>query len=280
MKAVGGRESARFWKDPTLGDMELLHATYVKHTFRPHAHSGYALGVILEGAQDVRFGKDRHVLMPAGMVAVVNPEVVHSGEAATSEGWTYRMFYPESDILRRIACEIADKDLPTPWFPEAVFEDKALARMLVKLHKTLEDPTTPLIEREEGLIHAMAHLITRHAGDPPTPHRVGRERRAVRLAREFLEAHHDRNVSLEELSVIAGLSRFHLCRVFTREVGISPHAYLNVVRINRARALLRGGANIADAAFDAGFADQSHLSRHFKRSFGVTPGQYRAVHSA
>jgi AraC-like DNA-binding protein len=74
----------------------------------------------------------------------------------------------------------------------------------------------------------------------------------------------------------AGVTREAFSRAFVRRHGMPPHAFGLVARLNLARALLRSGAPIAAAAAEAGFADQSHLGRCFRRTFGVTPGRYRA----
>lgn len=63
-------------------------------------------------------------------------------------------------------------------------------------------------------------------------------------------------------------------RTFRRSIGLSPYAYLTQIRVEAAKKLLNEGASIADVASDIGFTDQSHLTRHFKRITGVTPGQY------
>jgi transcriptional regulator GlxA family with amidase domain len=90
----------------------------------------------------------------------------------------------------------------------------------------------------------------------------------------MLEERFDEALMLDELAAVAGLSRFHLQRVFTAEIGMGPHAYQTQVRINRAKELLRRNVPLAEVATRAGFADQSHLHRHFTRRVGITPGQY------
>jgi transcriptional regulator GlxA family with amidase domain len=96
----------------------------------------------------------------------------------------------------------------------------------------------------------------------------------VRRARELLEARWDQNVSLDELAVCSGLSQFHLLREFRRQLGMPPHAYQLQMRLFRARSLLRLGVPPREVAAQAGFADQSHLNRHFKKAFWLTPGEY------
>ena len=103
----------------------------------------------------------------------------------------------------------------------------------------------------------------------------------VRAVREHLEAHHARVVTLAELATITGFSPFHLCRLFRSATGLPPYAYLVRARVRRARSMIDGGAPLSTVAYATGFSDQSHLTRHFKRAFGMTPGQYaRQISSA
>jgi AraC-like DNA-binding protein len=101
------------------------------------------------------------------------------------------------------------------------------------------------------------------------------ERNAVARARDYLIENFDSDVGLEELAGVAGLSRAHLIRAFRREYHITPHAFLTDRRVQVARRLLREGRMPADVAFECGFADQAHFTRHFKARTGVTPGQFR-----
>jgi AraC-like DNA-binding protein len=71
------------------------------------------------------------------------------------------------------------------------------------------------------------------------------------------------------------MNPYSLVRAFAREWGVTPHAYLVQARVNRAAAMLRQGVSPATAAAESGFADQSHLNRHFLRHFGISPGVYR-----
>ena len=272
------RDRAKFWRDPQLGNLELLRATYVTHVFAPHAHEGYAIGVIEKGVQVSAFHRN-NVLMPAGSVAAINPGAAHTGHAADEQGWVYRMVYPDASILQRAAAEIAGRELGLPLFPVPVIHDRYLARLLHDMHVALEDDTTPALERESRLLWTLAQLIVRHSADRPVVHEARPERACVHQAREYLGERYAENVSLEELASHVHLSRFHLLRVFKAEVGLPPHAYLNNVRIMHAKELLSAGTPIADVAQQTGFADQSHLTRQFKRVVGITPGQYRRVRS-
>ena len=119
----------------------------------------------------------------------------------------------------------------------------------------------------------MLELLCRVYQRQRESHKVARD--AVARVRDYLGEHYANRVRLEDLSRIAGLSVFHLIRVFRAETGLSPYAYLGQLRVHQAAALLRDGMAVSMVASVTGFADQSHLTRLFKRLFGVPPGEYR-----
>lgn len=116
----------------------------------------------------------------------------------------------------------------------------------------------------------MAHRI------PCAQHDTVGRSMAVRRVAAHIETHFMERLALRELAPIAKLSVFRLVTVFRREVGMPPHRYHCHVRVRHAMALLGRGVPPAIVASEAGFFDQSHLSRHFKTICGVTPGQYLA----
>src|SRR5690606_17396764 len=94
----------------------------------------------------------------------------------------------------------------------------------------------------------------------------------VSRVRDYLRDHPGRRVSLDEVSAPARLRRFGVGRAFTREIGVPPHAYQTHLRVLRARELIAAGRPLSDVALEVGFVDQSHLTHHFRRLLGVTPG--------
>jgi AraC-like DNA-binding protein len=96
----------------------------------------------------------------------------------------------------------------------------------------------------------------------------------IQRALGHIERHFTQSVPLDELAVLAGLSVCRFVTVFRRQIGLTPHRFICHRRIRYAKALLRDGLPPALAASEAGFFDQSHLSRHFKSICGITPGRY------
>jgi AraC-like DNA-binding protein len=145
---------------------------------------------------------------------------------------------------------------------------------LLRAHAAFETETTTL-ERQSRIAHVLERLLTecsesRTLDPPPTL-----ESDAVRKARAFLLDHWADNVSLEDLVGVVGIGRFRLVRAFHAAVGLPPHAYQIRVRVGRAMAMIRMGSPLVEVATTTGFADQSHLARHFTRIVGIAPGRYR-----
>jgi AraC-like DNA-binding protein len=272
MKDAAIPERATFWRAPDLGNLELLRATYLQHSFARHSHEGFMIGVIEQGGCRFYYRGAFHVAA-AGSLVFINPGEPHDGTGAEAARMTYRALYPEAALLQRATSELAGRQHGVPSFPEPVAMDEAMSRLVRGLHQLLEVAVSPL-ERESRFLETFALIIGRYAEHRPSPLLLGSERQAVRQAREYLETYHAEQVTLTQLARVADLSPFHFLRVFRAEIGLPPHVYLTQVRVQRAKTLLSLGMPIPQVAYATGFVDQSHLTRHFKRFVGVTPGQY------
>jgi len=276
MNLAAIQEHTQFWRDPALSNLELLRATYITHAFAPHIHEGYAIGVIESGAEQFKYRRSLHVA-PRGSIVLINPGEMHTGEAASEQGWTYRMLYPDVSLLQRAASEVAGKQQDVPFFPAPVVDDPMLAAQLLRLHATLESSPSAL-ERDSRFLWVLAQLISRHADSRASLRPLRGQQTWVTQVRAYLEDHYAENVSLEQLASFVNVSPFHLLRVFRDVVGLPPHNYLTQVRVSRARHLLQASLRPAEVALAVGFTDQSHLTKHFKALVGVTPARYAQGH--
>ncbi|TMQ91612.1 AraC family transcriptional regulator [Actinomadura soli] len=271
-----GEEVAHYYRHPALPEVDLLRARFVTHRFNRHAHDGYVFGVIDAGVEEFEHPGGVQRAGP-GSIVVVNPGVVHGGHAGTPGGWAYRVIYPPVDVVAGVAAELGARP-GTPAFPDPVVDDPRAADLLRAVHRAGEKgdalaASTMLRTALAGLLTGHAHDIRRH----DAPGGTWGMPRAVREAREILHASLVGPPSLDELAEAVGTRPFPLLRAFRDTVGLPPHAYLNQVRVREARALLDEGLRPADVAARTGFADQAHLTRHFKRTLGVPPGAYRSA---
>jgi AraC-like DNA-binding protein len=242
MPGALSQEWSRYYR--LSSSVEALHAQFVEHRYPRHAHDFLVVGLVETGAQSYSYRGARHIT-PAGQVFIVNAGEPHTGESATASGYV----------------------------KGAVLDDQPLARLLARFHRSLIEQATS-VERESTLLDAGARLL-RTYGDPHLmERRIAREHPAVKRAREYLEAHFDQDVSLMTLANLVTLSPYYFARAFEKETGLPPHAYLESIRIAAAKRFLDQGLPIVETALSVGYADQSHLTRRFKRFLGMTPGQY------
>jgi AraC-like DNA-binding protein len=272
-------EMARYWRHGAMPGVDLLRARYVTHRYGRHAHETYTVGVIESGVEEFDHGGTLLRAGP-GTVALLNPEVVHTGQAGVPAGWSYRMLYPAVGLVAGIARELGGPR-GTPAFPLAVIDDPRCARLLRSAHLAAEHGDR--LASSSLLRTALAGILSAHArlaskADPPRVQRNSAV--AVAAVREALAGRLADPPSLDELAATTGMGPFALLRAFRAETGLPPHAYLNQLRVRLARRLLDTGLPPADVAAEAGFADQPHLNRHFKRVVGVPPGAYQRERGA
>jgi AraC-like DNA-binding protein len=263
-------EVAHYRRHPTESGVDLLSARYVTHRYSRHAHTTYTIGLIETGVEEFEHAGTM-LRAGAGQVAILNPEVVHTGQAGVPEGWRYRVLYPAVDVVEEIAAELG-APRGTPHFPRTVVDDPAAAQVLRAVHESAAKGDA--LASSSLLRTALVGLLRRYAARAPLDVPPGIASPATRTARDILHARLTDPPSLEELAAAVGCGPFALLRAFRRAYGLPPHAYLTNLRVRRARELLDADLRPAEVATRTGFSDQAHLTRHFKRIVGVPPGAY------
>jgi AraC-like DNA-binding protein len=251
---------------------EILRGTYVRQRFAPHLHETYAIGVMESGAARCKSRGMESTHGPGDLITI-EPGEVHTGEPLTPQGWSYRMLYIPREVMSR-----ASTHGQLPRFSSTGTSDAELSSRLAAVHALLEGNGDAL-HQEVVLLETLHAICERHASQPREISRSAAPR-ALQRVKEYLEAHSSERVCLGDLAIVAEMSAFHLIRQFRRYYGVPPYRYLELVRVERAKLMLRSGARISQIAFAAGFSDQSHLTRQFKRVLGVTPGSYARSYRA
>ena len=252
--------------------IEVMRAHFVRHVYDRHSHDAYLFGVTEQGVQAFRCrGSTR--ASAAGMIMAFNPDDPHDGHAAAHGGFTYAMVHLGTDLVADILADAQGRRAGLPLFPEPVVDDRPLAGRLRRLNALLLDGATRL-ETQELVMGAVLAMVQGYASPPvaaPTPSGGGVPARV----RELLHDRFAEDLSADDLARAVGLSRFQLYRQFRERYGVAPSAYLRQVRLREARRRLAAGAAIVEVALVTGFADQSHLTRWFRRTYGITPGVYQ-----
>ena len=256
---------------PHMAGVELQVGTAVTRTVPRHWHDEYHLSAHTGGCGQLCYAGTTYA-NPVGSLNLVAPGEIHSNAVRTPEGCDFLAMNFEPGLFRQAARALGCATDPA--FSHPTTDDRETFQRFVRLHHLLTGSAEPL-EQESAVQAFLASLLQRHTRSRAVSKPLGRERRAVRRVREYLAENYARQVRLSELASLTKLSPFHLARVFTREVGIPPHAFLKQVRLAHAKALLRKRLPIARVAAETGFADQSHLTRAFRELVGISPGAYR-----
>ncbi len=260
------------------------HIDSARH-FERHWHAVYGLGLVEAGAQRSASGRGP-VAAYAGDIISSNPGEVHDGQPLGSASRRWRMVYLEPALMASMGANPRDAETAGVELVRPVFQDPtlrlALAQLLTRLQRWdagLHSCTADALACEEALVAVFAPLHRQYTKAPAhltqpvdTPCTAGPE---LQRLREQLADDPLAPPTLSEMAVAAGLSKFQLLRRFERAYGLTPFAWVLQQRAERARQRICAGSNLADAAADSGFADQSHMTRIFSRQFGFTPGALR-----
>jgi AraC-like DNA-binding protein len=265
-------EQVRMWRPADEDRVLLMAGRTARYAVEPRGE--YVFGVVTGQPMRSRRGRERRVVLPGQLVAW-DPSSPHAGAAFNGRPWTARLMVIEVAGLAALTGDDDGDVLADVAFPEPVIPDPRLTGDFLALHTALEMPATRL-ERDQRLAEWLRALTGRSPDARPQRSPLSaRDDKALRLARDYLADQPERNISLDELATAAGIGKFRLIRLFRQRTGLPPHALQLAHRIRSARRMLEAGQTITDAAAAVGFADQSHLHRHFQRSLGVTPAEYQ-----
>jgi len=259
-------EVSRFWRDPALPFVEARRVGDGRRVcYAAHSHESFSLGVITGGRSSYMTGAVSHEVT-VGSTVLIKPGVVHSCNPVAGEAWSYQMLFVDMPWLSAQGVQL----------PEATLSHSpALYSRVLQLFANLFDEATA--EREALLAAFFRDLPGYLQAEAATPND---EHAQLDAGAAFIRTHRQDPLTLADICAAAGLSRAYLIRAFRQRFGLTPHGYLLDQRVQYARSQLRLGRPIAEVAVDAGFADQAHLQRAFKRHLAASPGHYRNASGA
>lgn len=251
------------------GGIERLEAHFPGRAFAPHRHDTYAVGVTLAGVQTFHYRGALRRCLP-GQCHVLHPDELHDGAAGTGEGFAYRIAYIDPALVRRA---LGGGCGPLPFVADPVVNLTAAWRERLAPAWSIESPLDD-VSRVDAVV-ALADLLAAASRAAPLPGTLPLQ--ALWKVRDRLAADPAAWPSAAALERMSGLDRWTLARGFRTAFGTSPSRFRAMRRLDHARRLIARGTPLAEAAAAAGFADQSHLSRQFKRAYGLAPGRWAAA---
>lgn len=251
----------------SAGSFELIERVtnrLVGAAFSPHRHDTYTVALTVAGVQAFNYrGVMRHSL--PGQVLILHPDEIHDGRSSDETGFSYWAAYVPPAHVQAV---LGGAQLP--FVVDGVSTKPALIAAAFNMVIDCAGVENP--GQYEDALYDLAHAMNDAAGRAATVRIANRA--AVMRAREYLEAAVIFGARLDQLEQVTGCDRWQLSRDFRALLGTSPYRYLQYRRVDLAKQLLREGATLANAAHGAGFADQSHFGRTFRKTVGLTPKQW------
>jgi AraC-like DNA-binding protein len=275
MKPGARQHIVQVWSCQTMLFELYSYAPGPAESLPKHVHEEYQFCLSVDFPGEYYY-RGSYYPVPTRSLSVIHPGEMHAARdlEQRQRSTTFRVMYASPALLQTVATEVAGRATSLPFFATPIIVDEHLASLFLRFHIAQEAAVSRLAW-DSLLLLVLTQCIQRYADTRAALASVGGERKRVQRVREYLQEHSAEHVSLDHLAHIVNVSPYHLHRLFCQEVGLPPHQYQTQVRVARAKALLAQGLPISQVALDTGFADQSHLTRHFKRLVQVTPGRYR-----
>lgn len=282
-----------FWRHSQLPYIELrMIKDGRKVCYAPHTHKQWSMGLILKGQSRYQIqklkgegsGEHSHRIQQGSMV-FMNPDQVHACSALDDKPWSYVMFYLDTRWLARLAqrlglqSDTVWRDIPVNLLEEPALFDQVRGLVERLIASDLNCDPKILDTDIENVLSDVLRLLAVSASEPLSEGAVILTAEPVAdavaaIARQ-LDEHPEQVLPLEAMSQAAGITTTQLIRAFKKHYGFTPHAYQVNRRIQLGQQALKQGQPIVDAALSAGFADQPHFQRVFKKVLQATPNQYR-----
>ena len=255
------------WVNRAAGETERIEACFSGLAYAPHSHDTYTLAITTLGVQSFNYrGELRHSL--PGEVVILHPDETHDGRAGTDTPFAYRAI-----TINPVDVQNVLQGVSLPFMEGGVTRQPQFIQIAKRLLSEFNHPLETL--EHQDLIFAFAislqQVTTNSIKHTPANYF------ALKRVREYIDdvmtidSSMPIDITLDELAAISHYSKWQVTRDFRSLYGTTPYRYVTLKRLQKAKALIERGLPLAQVALSSGFADQSHLTRHFKKCFGTTP---------
>ncbi len=263
-----------FQKAGHSSGITVLNAVMSDFSYGKHAHEELSIGVTTEGVQEF-FCDGRTFRSYPGDIILFNPGEVHTGNPGTGDVLKYKMLYFDPEKLYPFVECLSRRSMEDFRIPQTHFKNPILRAILLEITYRARDSVNFSILEQEHALYALAVQITKILENFEINGWTSRKDALLMIVRDYIHDNIQEDITIEDLSHVANISKFHLIRIFRRQFGLTPHKYIINHRINKVRNALKRGISATHVAHEFGFFDTSHLNRHFKQMYGVTPKQYQ-----
>ncbi len=238
--------------------IEIKESKKVYNSYKKHHHDSLVISMLDKGKVKIIFDDKELILRPNSLV-VFNPYENHKTVVLDADSEGYRTIY--FDLSLCLTIQQSENFIP---ISQSIIRDNALQKAFLLLHKS------EVIQKAE---HFLARLFEEYCDKTTVHDRTTNE--IIGKIGLLINNHCTNELSLQYLSKEVNISQNHLIRIFKKEFGLSPHAYILNHRVHKAKRYLEQNFSIAEASQKAGFYDQSHFHKAFKSLFAMTPKEFQ-----
>ena len=255
------------WRLRDFDNIEFAASERMTHIFPLHFHYEYMIGVSTAGLQEFADGEGTYIVPPRSIL-VMNPMQLHAHYPLDDIGWSHRSLYLSPDLMRHLQPAAGR-------FGRMVIQDERLYEEYMRLHDAASRESPDLAPPGAAELGALVARLFTVAGVETGPRDSALAARIAEV-RAWVSDHCVEKLGLEGLAARFSWDKYQLIRQFRKYTGVTPNVYLKIVRVERARRLLRQQVPVVEAALEAGFYDQAHLHHAFLEYTGMRPAAYRS----
>jgi len=252
--------------------IEAYHFIGIMEAFPNHFHEYYTIGLIEDGERELSC-KNHISRIKKGNILLFNPFDNHACTQTDNKSLEYRAFNISKETMLDLTEKITGKKEMVRFYKNAVLDDEIASRHRM-LHKAIMEGGIEF-NKKTSFEFIIRKLIKKYT--------LILDAQALSCQKEienacsFIKQYYSKRIHLEEICQYAGLSKSTLLRGFMKEKGTTPWEYLENIRINKAKKMLKQGIAPVETALRTGFSSQSHFTNYFSRYMGLPPVAYQKI---
>jgi len=244
--------------------IEFIHTKTHHNSYKKHHHPMFAISAIKKGKIHISYDDKEALLLP-NTLAIFNPYENHKTTDIDKNSSDYYTLYCDLSWCENIQKELFDTEEFLELKP-SIIEDKALFEIFLSLHGRLDMKEVSIFVKE---------LFNRYCHIQSAKEVKNKESKALKKIKIYLQDADYKTVTVDSLSKHANINPNYLMKLFKKEYGLSPHAFIINQKIYKSKKLLEQNIPIAEVAIELGFFDQSHFHKAFKSVYSLTPKEFQ-----
>ncbi|MCT4620664.1 MAG: AraC family transcriptional regulator [Marinisporobacter sp.] len=260
---------------PELFHIRIVKGKDISHHFKPHFHRTYNIGIITAGKVQLKINNQQYSISQ-GELFLINPNIPHEFEIHKNSKYSHYVICLKEKMMDTF---IRSYNKNSFQFDQIKISNNSLYQRINNTFEIILDESRLMIEKEELLIKLL-ELVLKEAGTLIEINETIKSDKIYQIekVREYINNNWKQDLTLEHLSKVANMSKFHFSRVFKKVIGLSPYDYFLQLKIKEVQKLLEERSNITEIAYETGFYDQSHLNKYFNKFVGISPSEYMEYH--